>query len=83
MMIPFLQVLILTFIHLKTADDRQESSYTVRVQPHKEKDEESSAPRTNQGMLKFAIILRDFVLPIFVLSFFIVYMTAGILEANK
>ena len=84
-MIPFLQVLILTFIHLKSAENteaKHESMYTVKVQPLKG-DEEPSSPVRNCRMLKIAIILRDFILPIFVLIFFIVYMTAGFLESNK
>ena len=38
LMIPFLQVLILTYIHLKStdADDKKDSMFTVRVQPQKD-----------------------------------------------
>ena len=84
LMIPFLQVLILTFIHLKSTDSnpKQESMYTVRVQPHKDDEEHSSSVQKGR-MLRLAIIIRDFGMPIFVLIFFIIYMTAGLMEANK
>ena len=84
LMIPFLQVLILTFIHLKStvSNPKQESMYTVRVHPQKDDEEHISTVRKSR-MLRLAIIIRDFGMPIFVFIFFIVYMTAGLIEANK
>ena len=84
LMIPFLQVLILTFIHLKSSDTdaKQESMYTVRVHPHTDNEEHSSTVK-NSRMLRLALIIRDFFMPIFFLLFFIVYMSAGLMEANK
>ena len=86
MMIPFLQVIILTVIHLNTTDEsvvKQASLYTVKVQPQTDVDEEmTNRSMQKTSLLKFSIFVRDFFIPISILMFFIVYMSAGLYAYN-
>ena len=84
MMIPFLQVLILTFIHLYTPEDsaiKQASLYTVKVQPRDENDKEIRNSVEKTRLLKIALFLRDFFIPILIVVFMITYMIVGLLVA--
>ena len=85
MLIPFLQVLILTFIHLNTPEEspaKQSSLYTVKVHPRDENDEVMSNNVKRHSSLQIAIFMRDFFVPILILVFAITYMTVGLLVAK-